>query len=189
MQIQEITDLIIAQIEDVLSVAFGKRVKGFGLCIKNVEGAVVLATGQCNGEQTYIGIEDNKGTYFYVRMTASALSRRLAANENIGSCGGNLVTVPMKIVLVSPWCQDLQGMMMILQKALFSANLSAPLSYGQNSAKLTEKTFTFIPWDIFEAETGKEKTEFRASNLSLASIEFDLKYKTNYANCKDIKLC
>lgn len=189
MQIQEIAEAIINQVKSALIDVFGKPVEGFGLCIKNPDNCVVLVNKQANGEQTYIGIQDNQGTYFYIRYAGVAAARKLAANEVIGACDGNFITVPLKIVLISPFCHDVQAMLLSLQRALFTSNLAGPWSYGQKQVRLHEKTFTFLPWDIFEAETGKEKTEFRASNLSMAAIEFDLKFKTNYNHCTEIKLC
>jgi len=191
MQIQEIADSLIEQIETKLSKAMGnKPLKGYGMCVKNADGVVILAKYDINNsEQKAVTIADNQGTYFYIRYTGSPIARTLNTNEAIGACGGGLVSVPCKLVLVTSGCNDPQALMLLMQTILFKTDLHQPWSYGQKQVTLHEKTFTFLPWDIFESETGKPATEYKATTLQLVAIDFDIRFKMNYNLCKEIKIC
>jgi hypothetical protein len=190
MQIQEIADSIIQQLIGGLISSLGKPVNGFGMCIKNQAGEIVLANYDLvNGEQKHVGITDNAGTYFYIRYSGVPVARNLAANEAIGACGGGIVTVPAKIVLVANDCKDPQGLMLLLQRLLFTTDLHQKWNYGQKQVILSEKTFNFLPWEIFATETGRDASEYKATSLQIVSIDFDIRFKMNYNNCKEIKFC
>jgi hypothetical protein len=188
MILQEIGDEIIAQIKSRLQGILNAPLQGFGLGIKTPAGLVVSADVSQNGERVPYGIEDNKGTYFYLRYNGPVLARKLQKGEKVGSCNEVSVQAKMRLILVHR-CKNAQGLLLAVQNAFSHIEFSGVTwSHGQKKVQLLETGFNFIGWDIFSEETGKPKNEFISSAIQLVAIDFDIKLNTNYNYCT-IKLC
>ena len=187
MILQEIVSEIIKQVETKLSDRFKEPVKGYGIAIKTPNGEVVSAevTGS---ERKRITIEDNKGTYFYIRLLGKVQSRRLNRGEKLGACTEMQGTANMRLVIVRK-CSNPQILLLLAQNALFGVGFNQVYwAGGQVKAELFDKASDFNPWDIFGEETGKPKTDFTSSAIQLASIDFDIRFNTNYDYCS-IDIC
>jgi hypothetical protein len=183
MILQEIGAEIIGQIKSGMESILSAPVKGFGLGIKTAQNLVVSAEVSSNGERVPFGIEDNKGTYFYIRYDGKTLSRRLSRGEKIGSCNELMITAPMRLVFIHH-CSDPQKLLLFVQNIFAGLELnSKKWTFGQKKVLIFEKGFNFIPWDIFNEETGKPKTEFVSNSIQIVSIDFEIRLNTNYKYC------
>lgn len=188
MILQEIATEMISQIESKMQAALNAPVKGFGLGIKTPGGEVVDAAVSQNGERKFIGISDNKGTFFYIRYTGQATTRKLQRAEKMGACNEQLISAPFRIVFIHH-CSDPQKLLILLQNAIAGVDFSGhQWQYGQKKVEVHEKNFSFIPWDIFNQETDKPKTEFKSAVIQLIAIDFDIRTHTNYNFC-NLEIC
>ena len=168
-----------------LSTAFGKEVKGYGIGSKDFDNNIVTV---CGNERVYIGITDNKGTFFYLRYTGISTMRAAKGAEAIGACVNNIVSVPVRAVLVSD-CICSETLLALLQQAIVKAQLNKAYKLGQRFPKTNFKSFLISTLDIFAEETGKDKKELVSNVIKLSAIDFELTFRLNNNICEIIPIC
>jgi hypothetical protein len=188
MILQEIISEIINQVSLKAKETLKTDVKGYGIAIKSPQGDILQAVPGNKGERFNIGIVDNRGTYFYIRLLTKVASRRLQRGEKLGACTENQNLASLRLVFIHQ-CIDPQKLLLVAQNALFSINLTnINWANGQNRVELFDKGYDFNEWDIYNAETDKPKTEFQSASIKLVSIDFELKFNTNYKFC-NFQIC
>jgi len=184
--IEDIGKDIISQIEIKLSDIYGRKIKGFGVGHKDVDGKIVV--GQV--EKNYIGITDNIGSFFYIRYTAQNVVRvALSGLESVGACASNIFSFPLRIVLINDMCNDYESVSNALISAVNSIKINKQYPSGAISPRVAIKTFNMSSFDVFAEETGLDKSQFLSSAIHVCSLDFDLKFKQKNNYCKQIKLC
>ena len=73
---QTIIDVIITEIITELTAVTGEVITGAGLTVKDTSGQVVTLESGVNGERKYSGLDDSKGTYFYIRINGNITEGR-----------------------------------------------------------------------------------------------------------------
>jgi len=185
MQIQEVANELISQMSIYLSSVFSKQIKGYGIGAKDLNDNIVTI---CGDERFYIGITDNKGTFFYLRYTGISTMRPAKGAEAIGACVNNIVSIPIRAVIVSD-CSCSETLLSLLQQAIAKAQLNKSYKLGQRFPKINFKSFLISTLDIFSEETGKDKKELLSNAIKLAAIDFELTFRLNNNICQIIQIC
>lgn len=186
---QTIIDVIIAEIIAELTSVTGEVITGAGLTVKDTSGQVVTLESGANGERKYSGLDDSKGTYFYIRINGNITEGRKPANTKRGSCGiESEIRLPLKLV-IQHRCADPRKLLDVVKSALFTANLKNSWLYNIVNVKLYPTASNVLPWDVYNSETGKEAKTMN-SLLQIVSTDFELRFDFNYNNkCDDFNLC
>jgi len=186
---QTIIDVIIAEIIAELTAVTGEVITGAGLTVKDTSGQVVTLESGANGERKYSGLDDSKGTYFYIRINGNITEGRKPANTKRGSCGiESEIRLPLKLV-IQHRCADPRKLLDVVKSALFTANLKNNWLYNIVNVKLYPTASNVLPWDVYNSETGKEAKTMN-SLLQIVSTDFELRFDFNYNNkCDDFNLC
>lgn len=186
---QTIIDVIIAEIIAELTAVTGEVITGAGLTVKDTSGQVVTLESGANGERKYSGLDDSKGTYFYIRINGNITEGRKPANIKRGSCGiESEIRLPLKLV-IQHRCADPRKLLDVVKSALFTANLKNNWLYNIVNVKLYPTASNVLPWDVYSNETGKEAKTMN-SLLQIVSTDFELRFDFNYNNkCDDFNLC
>jgi hypothetical protein len=188
---QTITDFIISEIEQTFSGinGTGNSVTGEGIGIKDVDGRVVTMDA-VQGERKYIGLDDTKGTYFYIRITGQAAETALNGNTRRGSCGVEIqARYPMRLV-IQHRCQTASDLVESIKHALFTTNFTKQIwGYDVTNIRLIPVAVNVIPWTIYQEETGQQPKTLH-SELQFAAVDFVLQFVYTYSDkCIDFKIC
>jgi hypothetical protein len=186
---QTIIDVIITEIITELTAVTGEVITGAGLTVKDTSGQVVTLESGVNGDRKYSGLDDSKGTYFYIRINGNITEGRKPANTKRGSCGiESEIRIPLKLV-IQHRCADPRKLLDVVKSALFTANLKQNWLYNIVNVKLYPTSSNVLPWDVYNSETGKEAKTMN-SLLQIVSTDFELRFDFNYNNkCDDFNLC
>jgi len=187
MQIaQEIIQEIINQIVTTL----GNGLTGSGIAIKDSQGKVVSLEVSQSGERIFLGLDDTKGSYFYIRQSGLSVEARVAAANRFGSCGNEMsVRIPFKLVAMHR-CDDPKKLLESFKFALYSTNLkSFYTDFKVSNITLFPVSSNAISWEIYVQETGRDANTLQ-STLQIISIDFILQFQHTYNNlCVDFKIC
>jgi hypothetical protein len=186
---QTIIDVIITEIITELTAVTGEVITGAGLTVKDTSGQVVTLESGVNGDRKYSGLDDSKGTYFYIRINGNITEGRKPANTKRGSCGiESEIRIPLKLV-IQHRCADPRKLLDVVKSALFTANLKQNWLYNIVNVKLYPTSSNVLPWDVYNSETGNEAKTMN-SLLQIVSTDFELRFDFNYNNkCDDFNLC
>lgn len=182
---QTIIDVIIAGIIAEL----GNGITGSGLTVKDTSGQVVTLESGVNGQRVYSGLDDSKGTYFYIRLNGNITEARKPANTKRGSCGiESEIRLPLKLV-IQHRCADPRKLLDAAKAALFTVNLKQNWAYNIVNVKLFPTASNVLPWDVYSTETGKDAKTMN-SLLQIVSTDFELRFDFNYnEKCGPFGLC
>lgn len=155
----------------------------FGLLLG---GKVLTNPAQGASERAYIGIEDNRGTYLYIREQDNPVQLSAA---RLGSCSnGQAASAQFRAVAVS---NNLQNTAQHLADKLWIDfnNLSISNSMFPNIASVEFDLAAL--WtnhaEIMLAETGG--TRHDAPRLSLAALDFKLSFLVKNCKLSTLKIC
>ncbi len=187
---QEIVNVIISQVATQLTTGTGQIFTGAGIAVKDTAGQVVELNVSQNGHRNYVGIDDSKANYFYIRLNGSISEPRKAANTKRGSCGiESEVRVPLKLVAQSR-CSDPRLLLDAVKAALFTVNFKGvQWQYNIINPKLSPLTSEVLPWTVYASETGKDANTL-LSLMQIISVDFELRFDYNYTEkCKPFVIC
>lgn len=155
------------------------------LGVQVLGGKVVATNVENKPDQTYIGIQDNRGTYCYFRENSNVVS---LSQIDLGSCNGlDSPTVSLRVVAVS---NNPNNFAQLLADKLYVdlSNFSIPKLPKINNSDITIQAISTDYDNIFEAETAQPTTG-KANNLSLAAVDFALTFDIVGCKFDQIKLC
>jgi hypothetical protein len=187
---QTIIDNLISGINLEWKNLTGENVNGSGIAVKDTSGQVVEMKVSENGSRNYIGIDDSKNSYFYIRLNGTQTESRKAGNVKRGSCGLEMeVRTPLKLVFQHR-CSDPRLLLDAVKFALFNVNLkSIKWDYDILNIRLFPATSEVLSWIVYATETGKEPKTLN-SLLQIISIDFELRYDLTYnEKCKPFNIC
>lgn len=187
---QDIVNVIISQVAAQLTSGTGQIFTGAGIAVKDVLGQVVELNVNANGHRSYVGIDDSKAGYFYIRVNGAVSEPRKAANTKRGSCGiESEVRIPFKLVAQSR-CSDPRMLLDAVKSALFTVNFKGvQWQYNIVNPKLFPITSEVLPWAVYAAETGKDAKTLQ-SLMQIVSVDFELRFDYTYTEkCGPFRLC
>lgn len=187
---QTIIDYLISQIQTELTTVTGESVTGKGIAVKDVAGQVVELTVSANGHRNYVGIDDSKNAYFYIRLNGTTTEARKAANVKRGSCGIEMeIRTPFKLVFQHR-CSDPRILLDSVKAALYNTSFKTIVwNYDIANIRLFPATSEVLSWSVYNQETGKEAKTLN-SLMQIVSIDFTLVYDLVYNDkCQPFKFC
>lgn len=163
---------------------------GVGRLIEKDKNLIVAIKDGKKGEMSYIGIDDRKENYYYLRYTNT--KTRFAPAKKKGSCNGCKYTAIVPIVAVAVFrCADAGALEQKLLMCLCSTPFGSEISEYKPTnicIKLTSSSSDFE--NILFEETGKKGKNL--VGLQLAKVEFELTYDFDFGDCstvENIELC
>lgn len=156
-----------------------------GLGVQLLNGKVVNKEQQNSPDYNYIGIDDRKGTYCYIRENANVIA---LTNSSFGACGiGQGVSVQLRAVGVSNNPKNTAQIMAdSLYALLYNANPSVTtLPNLFNDISINPAAISTDIADIYEAETGQPAH----GNLQLCAVDFELTFNLVGCALPNTKLC
>jgi hypothetical protein len=181
---QTIVQYIISEIERTFP-----NVTGGGIGIKDVDGRVV-SMDVVQGEREYLGLEDTKGTWFYIRLTSAATETAATGGTRRGSCGVEIqARYPMRLV-IQHRCQTASDLVESIKHALFTTDFSQRIwGYDVTNIKINPSAVNVIPWSVYQEETGQAPKTLH-SEQQFAAVDFVLQFVYTYSNkCVDFTIC
>jgi hypothetical protein len=156
-----------------------------GLGVQLLNGKVVNKEQQNSPDYNYIGIDDRKGTYCYIRENSNTIA---LTNTNLGACGiGQSVSVQLRAVGVSNNPKNTAQIMAdSLYSLLYNANPNVLTNVNLiNDISINPAAISTDYADIYEAETGA----IPHGNLQLCAVDFELSFDLIGCALPDVKLC
>jgi hypothetical protein len=187
---QEIIDYIISQVSAEMSANTGQIISGAGIAVKDIAGQVVTLQVDYKGFRNYVGLDDSKTGYFYIRLNGQFSEPRKAANVKRGSCGiESEVRIPLKLVFQHR-CADPRVLLDAVKAALFNISFSGvKWNYNIVSPKLYPLTSELLPWVVYQSETGKDPKTLN-NLMQIVSVDFELRFDYTYTEkCKPFSFC
>ena len=160
-----------------------------GLGIQLMNGKVVGKEQQNNPDYNYIGIDDRKGTYCYIRDNANVIS---LTNSSIGACGiGQGVSVQLRAVGVSNNPKNTAQLMAdSLYSLLYNASPSVVSSPNLfNDISISPAAISTDYFAIYQEETDTAPTGLGSNNLQLCAVDFELTFDLVGCALPSYKLC
>ena len=187
----QIAQTIITEIINQIIAQLGNGLTGSGIAIKDIKGQVVSLELSGSGEREFLGLDDTKGSYFYIRQNGTPVETPVtSATARRGSCGTEILTrIPFKLVAMHR-CQDPKTLVEAFKFALFTTNLTnVAKPYQVTDARALPSSFSAVPWEVYVSETGKDATTLQ-SGLQVVSVDFNLQFQYTYSDkCIEYKIC
>ena len=182
--IQSSISAILAQIGlQLVGTGWPESCNNFGLILG---GRVLTNPAQGTSERAYIGIEDNRGTYLYIREQDNPVQ---LSSARLGSCSkGQAVSVQLRAVAVS---NNLQNTAQHLADKLWidfnNLSLNSPVIDNIGLAEIDPAALWTSHAEIMLAETGG--TRHDSPRLSLAALDFKLSFVVKNCKLETLKIC
>lgn len=160
-----------------------------GLGVQLLNGKVVNKEQQNSPDYNYIGIDDRKGTYCYIRENANVI---VLTNSSFGACGiGQGVSVQLRAVGVSNNPKNTAQIMAdSLYALLYNANpsvLSSPNLF--NDISINPAAISTDYFAIYREETDSDPMGLGSNNLQLCAVDFELTFDLVGCALPNTKLC
>lgn len=183
-----ITTEVINDISPKIGGYLGDNCSHFGLCYQMQDGKVVEYV-PTQSEKKFVGIDDTKGEYFYIRRLSDFTQEKLSKKIS-GSCG-SVQRVDEKLRLVGVWkCADPESLIKVLKVCLLKSAKTFKNSFMRGGISiLFDKTSANFQ-TIYKLETKKEQVTWNC-DLRLCLIDFTLSYDYDFCNVSadDLKIC
>jgi len=160
-----------------------------GLGVQLLNGKVVNKEQQNSPDYNYIGIDDRKGTYCYIRENSNTIA---LTNANLGACGiGQSISAQLRAVGVSNNPKNTpQVMADSLYSLLYNANPNVLTNANLiNNISINPAAINTDYFGIYQEETDAAPTGLGSNNLQLCAVDFELSFDLIGCALPDVKLC
>ena len=152
-------------------------IKGKGIGYRTPKGKIAKLINNSTGEAEFIGITDDDGDYFYIRLTDDKVQSTLLKKQTGACAQEHNEQVPLTLVAVYKCFNPV----VIERKMKASLLQSVPsINYACVSClKISFKTSYPVMMDVFQRETGGQRSNWN-SDIQLFSFDFVLSYNYDY---------
>lgn len=150
------------------------------------DGRVVNSPASAGRDFTYIGIDDSRGTYVYLRDNSLQLS---VGRALLGSCeNGQTVRSEIRAVAVS---NNLQNTPQMLADKLFTdlSKIRIPNTALYSDALIIPTAAYHIQHDIYLSEIGQQPNDGKLSRVVLAAVDFNIEFIMSDCSAQSPKIC